>query len=111
MMPRFFTSDGAEQVRVSYYKRYRMEIDLETLPAPQLSPDFAWVPWGYDLIDAHAEALYESFHQEIDAAVFPSLGDRVGCVHLIAEICRKLGFLPGATWLLCHGQLAACATV
>jgi ribosomal protein S18 acetylase RimI-like enzyme len=32
--------------------------------------------------------------------VFPCLGDRAGCRRLMAEIRRKPGFLPGATWLV-----------
>src|SRR5262249_13159987 len=37
--------------------------------------------------------------EEIDAVIFPSLGDPVGCRHLMNEIARKQGFQPGATWL------------
>ena len=37
---------------------------------------------------------------EVDAYVFPCLGDRYGCRRLMSEIRRKPGFLPGATWLI-----------
>jgi hypothetical protein len=52
------------------------------------------------LLEAHADVLYASFRLEIDAAVFPSFGDRIGCSCLMTEMSRKPGFLPPATWLL-----------
>ena len=51
------------------------------------------------LLDAHAEAKYLSFRLEIDANVFPCLGDLSGCTRLMSEISQKPGFLPLATWL------------
>jgi ribosomal protein S18 acetylase RimI-like enzyme len=110
MMSQSFIPDGLEQVRISYFKRYRMEVDLGALPVPELPADYRFVSWGYDTISTHAEVLFDSFHQEIDAKVFASLGDRVGCVTLITEISRKLGFLPEATWLLV-GPGGFCGTV
>ena len=61
---------------------------------------FVWVPWDESLLDQHAEVKYRSFLGEIDAYVFPCLGDRYGCRRLMSEIRRKPGFLPGATWLI-----------
>jgi GNAT superfamily N-acetyltransferase len=64
-------------------------------------PDgYAWGPWSDGLIDTHADALFGSFHAELDSTVFPSLGDPVGSRSLMLEISRKGGFLPGATWLV-----------
>ncbi len=37
---------------------------------------------------------------EVDAHVFPCLGDRYGCRRLMSEIRRKAGFLPEATWMI-----------
>jgi GNAT superfamily N-acetyltransferase len=68
------------------------------------------VPHSSALLEAHAAALFGSFCGEIDAIVFPSLGDRDGCRCLMVEICRKWGFLPGATWLL-TGPSGLCGTV
>ena len=86
---------------VTYFKRFRMEMDLRVLPpVPVLPDDCAWVAWHDDLLPVHAEVLYSSFHEETDALVFPSLGDWRGCLHLMTEIRRKPGFLPAATWLL-----------
>jgi mycothiol synthase len=86
---------------ISYFKRFRMEIDLAALPAvPPLPPGYSLVPWTYSLLDVHAEVLSGSFHEEIDSVVFPSLGNVIGCRSLMAEICRKAGFLPEATWLV-----------
>ena len=86
---------------ITYYKRLRMEIDLDGPPIPTPLPGrFVWVPWEEPLLADHAEVKYQSFRHEIDAAVFPCLGDRYGCQRLMREIRRKPGFLPGATWLI-----------
>ncbi len=84
---------------VSYFKRYKMEADLRDLPPPSLPPGFHWLPWSDEQLTAHAEVLYESFHQEIDAVVFPSLGNPDGCVTLMTVVSRRLNFLAEATWL------------
>lgn len=85
----------------TYYKRFRMEIDLASAIAmPGLPPRFSWVPWQDSLIEQHAEVKFRSFAGEIDAAVFPALGDPFGCRRLMFEIRRKPGFLPDATWLI-----------
>jgi len=88
---------------ITYYKRFRMEIDLDGLAcrgAPGLPAPFRWAAWDESLIDRHAEVKYLSFRDEIDACVFPCLGDRHGCQRLMREIRRKPGFLPSATWLI-----------
>jgi ribosomal protein S18 acetylase RimI-like enzyme len=91
----------SDKPAVSYYKRFRMEIGLfDAPPLPELPFGFYYVPWDESLLDQHAEIMYRSFHEEIDATVFPSLGDRRGCFYLMSEIRRKHGFLPEATWLL-----------
>jgi ribosomal protein S18 acetylase RimI-like enzyme len=85
---------------LTYFKRYRMEIALA-------GRDFSWeqpagyrfLPWDPVLVDAFAEAKYLSFRDEIDADVFPCLGELAGCRRLMGEIARKPGFLPEATWL------------
>jgi hypothetical protein len=58
------------------------------------------VPWDDSLIACHAEIKFRSFLDEIDATVFPSLGDRNGCYRLMSEIRRRSGFVPEATWLI-----------
>ena len=85
----------------TYYKRFRMEVDLDGAAAPpDLPGPFAWVPWDESLLDRHAEVKFLSFRDEIDACVFPCLGDRFGCQRLMREIRRKPGFLAAATWLI-----------
>src|SRR5262245_46792900 len=96
--------------RIVYYKRYRMEIDLSGVQPTPVPAGFAFVPWEPGLLECHAEVLYASFFGEIDALVFPSLGDRLGCSGLMSEISRRLGFLPGATWLL-TGPDGPCGTI
>jgi len=93
---------------ITYYKRFRMEIDLDRAITPSVLPrSFVWVPWNESLLDQHAEVKYLSFIGEVDAYVFPCLGDRFGCRRLMCEIRRKPGFLPGATWLIAcaHGYV------
>lgn len=95
------TGRAAGAMAITYYKRFRMEIDLDGLfPPPVLMPPFRWVAWDEGLIDQHAEVKFLSFRTEIDAAVFPCLGDRFGCQRLMREIRRKPGFLPAATWMI-----------
>jgi ribosomal protein S18 acetylase RimI-like enzyme len=110
MMFQTFYADPSQPLRVCYYKRYKMEVDLAAVPAPVLPPGFRFQAWLYDLVDAHAEVLFESFHQEVDAVVFASLSDRLGCATLITEISRRSGFAPEATWLLV-GPSGPCGTV
>ena len=87
---------------ITYYKRFRMEIDLDgaVATAGRCREAFVWVPWDESLMEQHAEVKYRSFIGEVDAYVFPCLGDRYGCRRLMCEIRRKPGFLPGATWLI-----------
>ncbi len=86
---------------ITYYKRFRMEIDLDRAnTTPVLPRSFDWVPWDESLLEQHAEVKYRSFIGEVDAYVFPCLGDRYGCRRLMIEIRRKAGFLPGATWMI-----------
>jgi ribosomal protein S18 acetylase RimI-like enzyme len=86
-----------------YFKRFRMEIDLTTDPPAgpgPLPPPLTWAPWEESLLDRHASAKFESFRDELDTQVFPSLGHPLGCHRLMREIRRKPGFLPEATWLI-----------
>jgi len=87
---------------VTYFKRFRMEFDLAgSIPASSaLGADYSLVPWEPKLLDAHAEAKYMSFRYEIDANVFPNLGNRDGCRRLMSEIAHRSTFLPAATWLV-----------
>lgn len=104
---------------LTYFKRYRMEIDLDRpLPAIEAPPGYQCIPWDPSLLVSHAEAKYASFRSEIDANVFPCLGDYDGCVRLMHEIVRKDGFLGGATWLVAlepdnldDEALACCGTI
>jgi ribosomal protein S18 acetylase RimI-like enzyme len=87
--------------RLTYFKRYRMELDLaRDLPAAVLPPGFAWLPWDDSLIEMHAEAKYQSFRDDLDSKVFPSLGHPTGCRDLMRAIRFRDGFCPGSTWLV-----------
>jgi ribosomal protein S18 acetylase RimI-like enzyme len=96
---------------IIYYKRYRMEIDLNGLPpVPPLHRPLEWVRWDESLLVVHADVKSRAFLGTIDAEVFPSLGGREGCLRLMREIRRKGGFLPGATWLI-RDQDEYCAAI
>jgi GNAT superfamily N-acetyltransferase len=96
---------------ITYFKRFRMEIDLgDWLAEPQLPAGYRWLRWDESLIGVHADTQYRSFTSELDSQVFPCLGDRYGCLRLLREIRRKPGFLPEATWLIGHGDVM-CATI
>ena len=96
---------------IAYFKRFRMEIDLNDLPPPEaLPPGYAWTAWDETLLELHADVKAQCFAEEIDSVVFPSLSSRDGCYHLMREISRKAGFLPDATWLITHNG-SYCATV
>lgn len=87
---------------LTYFKRYRMELDLEReiFVPPPCPPGYELVPFDEELIRDHAAAKFQSFRQELDANVFPCLGRREGCLRLMREIARRGGFVPEATWLL-----------
>lgn len=89
---------------VTYFKRYRMEIDLvgQDFSDVELPPEYRFLSWDEALLDAYARAKYESFRNEIDANVFPCLGELDGCKRLMSQISRKPGFVPEATWLIAY---------
>lgn len=103
---------------LTYFKRYRMELDLcgRDLPAARLPAGYHWIAWDTAYLEAHAETKYASFRTEIDANVFPCLGELDGCLRLMNEISHKSGFLPEATWLIgCrfrpHHPVEYCGTI
>ena len=103
---------GAVQHGVSYFKRFRMEADLQRVlpPVPALPSGYDWVPWTNWLLDPHADVKYQCFAEEIDSVVFVSLSSREGCRRLMQEIAGKPGFRPEATWLIACGN-TYCATI
>src|SRR5262249_1728894 len=95
----------------SYFKRFKMELALFEAPlAPVLPQGYYWEPWDEALLDRHAEVMFAAFHDEIDAVIFPSLGDRHGSRCLMAEIRHRPGFVREATWLLRTAE-GYCGTV
>ncbi len=90
---------------VTYIKRYRMEARLDQLPDDPIRfvPEgFQLLPWEPQILCQHADVKWESFRDEIDAHVFPCLGDQEGCRRLMREICGRKDFVPEATWLACR---------
>jgi len=100
----------------TYFKRFRMDADLSApRPTRPLPRGYRLVAWNEALLDTHARTKYRSFHGEIDAVVFPCLGELEGCRRLMREIRGKPGFLPNATWLVVRndaaGELEWCGTI
>jgi GNAT superfamily N-acetyltransferase len=66
-------------------------------------------------VDVHARTKFRAFRDELDAIVFPCLGELEGCRRLMREIRGKSGFLPAATWLIACGStpesLQWCGTI
>jgi ribosomal protein S18 acetylase RimI-like enzyme len=106
------TSTQETSSGLTYFKRYQMQAELlAPLPAvPALPLGYAWAAWDDRLLEAHADAKYHCFRGEIDGIVFPNLSCPAGCLRLMKEIRDKRGFLPGATWLIRHGE-EPCGTV
>ncbi|MFM8578659.1 MAG: GNAT family N-acetyltransferase [Planctomycetaceae bacterium] len=91
-----------------YVKRFRMAVEIGSFkgPAPATTPaGYRLVAWNDALIDVHARTKFRAFRHEIDARVFPCLGDPEGCRRLMREIRSKPGFMPAAAWLIAWGQL------
>ena len=103
---------------VVYFKRHRMMIELskadleseidrhngsidtevQTPHSDSLGP-IQYLPWADKLLGLHSLAKWESFRFEIDATVFPCLGDRDGCKQLMRDLSARANFVPEATWL------------
>lgn len=102
---------------LTYFKRYRMEIDLHAglFSRGELPGGYQFVPWHPELLDLHADCKYRSFCCEIDANVFPCLGDREGCQRLMRDIAQRGNFVEGATWLVVYQPTGApseyCGTI
>lgn len=103
---------------IAYFKRFRMEIKLtgHDLRPPVLPVPYSLLPWDASLLEAFARVKYKSFRNELDASVFPCLGEFEGCRRLMSEIVRKPGFQPGATWLAVYStgdpnRIEYCGTV
>ena len=107
---------------MTYFKRFRMEYRLDDWSyvdagdsdtgisriesfAKPVPAGYEFVPFHEGLISEHALAKYESFRYELDANVFPCLGDREGCVRLMKEIAGRHSFVAEATWLCRYRNL------
>ena len=109
-------------LNLRYHKRYQMELDLRRWrrQAVGLHPDYRLRPWSEarseELIREHAEAKFHSFRDELDAVVFPCLGEMESCLRLMHEIRDRDGFVPEATWLAQYvgagpNRVESCGTI
>lgn len=89
---------------VQEFHRFRMQIDLSdvAIADPMLPAGYRWQAWGPAQLERHAITKWHSFRSELDALVFPCLGELPGCRRLMAEIARQRTFLPGVTWLIVY---------
>jgi len=89
---------------MTYFKRYRMEFDLQHWSGGGKTPPpgYELVPFDSSLLREHALAKYNSFREELDADVFPCLSKLEGCLRLMREITMRRDFVPEATWLIRH---------
>jgi ribosomal protein S18 acetylase RimI-like enzyme len=98
-------------VSLTYFKRYRMEIDLTDLPPRVALPvGFRWRSWEQTRPSEHALVKYRAFRDEIDAVVFSNLATFEGCLQLMGTIRENSGFCAASTWLI-DGPDGPCGTV
>lgn len=105
-------------LNLRYHKRFQMEVDLRRWrPLPVgIYPHYRLVSWAPELLHEHAEAKYLSFRDELDAVVFPCLGEMQSCRRLMEEISDRDGFVPEATWLAQYvgagpSRVESCGTI
>lgn len=79
-----------------------MEFDLKRTQVPvcDLPDGFRWEKWSPAIRDEHAMVKFRSFHETIDADVFPAFRTYTGCRLLMQAISERADFLPAATWLI-----------
>lgn len=102
---------------MQYFKRYRMEIQLDESPLPNvdLPEGYVWSEWNDVDVERHALTKFRSFRDELDAEVFACLGEYYGCLRLMNEIAHQENFLGPATWLVGwkpdDGPVLDCGTI
>ena len=103
---------------VIYFKRHKMELHLDdcALDDRELPDCVHLLPWSRKLLNRHAAVKWQSFREELDAHVFPCLGELEGCRQLMKEITSRKNFVPQATWLACRESdfaphLEPCGTI
>src|SRR5262245_66324667 len=85
-----YSGDAESAMGILYFKRFKMEVDLRSLPALLALPEgYLWVPWEEAALDLHADVQYRAFCEEMDSTLFPSLGDKYGSRFLMKEIRGK----------------------
>src|SRR5436309_12933702 len=87
---------AARLMAFTYFKRYRMELDLRRWVEQPLRPPSGYrlLAWSPALVRAHADVKFRCFQHELDANLFPCFGSRDGCHRLMREISQREGFVP-----------------
>ena len=78
-------------LNLRYHKRFQMEVDLRRWRRTPVAvyPEYGLALWSPDLLHEHAEVKYLSFRDELDAVVFPCLGEMQSCLRLMEEIADQ----------------------
>ncbi len=78
---------------LNYFKRYRMESSFSGRERTwvKLPAGFRLLPWHKSLLDSHAEVKFLSFHDEMDANLFPCFTDLAGCRRLMTRFRGSRG--------------------
>ena len=84
---------------LTYFERYQMRYEIGREPPPPADPAIHMLPWRDDLVRSHAWVKHRAFCNEIDAIVFPCLGQSDGCLKLMNDIRGRSNFVPEATVL------------
>ena len=97
---------------ITYYKRFRMEIDLDgSLPAPLLLPTLSVGRVGMNLCSTHTpRSSSKASAMRSTRTFFLAWVKRTVACGLMREIRRKPGFLAVSTWLIASPE-GYCGTV
>ncbi|MFO0937626.1 MAG: GNAT family N-acetyltransferase [Gemmataceae bacterium] len=84
---------------VTHIKRIRMAVSLNGVPPAEMAATPAFLPWSSNLLALHSDALFHSFRNEPDTALFPSFGTETGCRDFMHALQSLDQFCPESTWL------------
>ena len=84
---------------VSYFKRYKMEVDLHELPPPALPPGFRWLPWGDEQLAGPRRGPVRELSPGNRRGGLSQPGQSRRLRHAHDGRQPRLNFLAEATWL------------
>lgn len=89
---------------INYFKRYKMEINLETWtpPSVDLPPGYEFIPWAPRLCDTHGQTIFDCFQGSIDARYFITFTQLSRCKRFMQDLSSRPNFLEETTWLIVY---------